>query len=372
MAPQAMEPMKIGVKNTFIDVVVDDNDDALPPAAAAQRAATAPQPGAFASAVQILRLAPLKGVITLSQKYLAASTSSGQSTGCNSLADEDSAARKESEAASAEGLQTGEAWNILTEEQHVDYDTSPMYLQPLIALPNLLVPNLGGMGNGDMGCIGGMGGAMPLPTSISDHVDCGMWTSGQSQLAPIQDFSGMPWMPWSPPWYTFVGNEVFSQPEDNMPSRPQREVGVKVEAQADGRQVVYWTLKKEQLESTSKSVTHPGNFDLALGPSRKPVPFKMQINAVCADNTKGKNCMKMSKNRGWVQVKCQTVLDAPVEVSYKMTIGLGDKQMPYRGPVLFEFSSDSNVSSLPVEEREFDFGQVVEEGTFTVCLEITA
>jgi len=132
---------------------------------------------------------------------------------------------------------------------------------------------------------------------------------------------------------------------------------------------VYWTVDARKLRGNDKQAVSPP-FDLKFG--EQSTTFKMMIYPKVVNDGKGGASFKKSGGRGFVQLKCEAELAGdPSHVNFRISIGTGDKQQGFRGPVSHNFSS-SAVCGLPKDQDEWDFNSARDDAssTFVVCLEI--
>jgi len=134
---------------------------------------------------------------------------------------------------------------------------------------------------------------------------------------------------------------------------------------------VHWVVDARKLRGNDKQAVSPP-FELSFGSQFPNVTFKMMIYPKIVNDSKGGASFKKAKGRGYVQLKCEAELsEAIANVSFRISIGSGDKHEEPRGPVSHNFSS-SAVCGLPKDLEEWDFASVVDQEsmTFVVCLEI--
>jgi len=139
-----------------------------------------------------------------------------------------------------------------------------------------------------------------------------------------------------------------------------------------GSMRVHWTVSARKLKSKDSHPHLSPSFELSFGTSSPSVPFKMMITPKVASETKGGASFKKARGVGFIELVCEETLpDAVPQVSYKISIGSGDKRQPARGPVTHDFSKQA-VSRFPKGLAEWDFQSAVdhESMTFVVCLEI--
>lgn len=138
---------------------------------------------------------------------------------------------------------------------------------------------------------------------------------------------------------------------------------------------VHWTVDGRKLRGNEKQTVSPP-FELSFGPKYPAVTFKMMIYPEMLNEGKGGCCFRKSKGRGYVQIKCEAELEESVAwVSFRISIGSGNKTVGPRGPRYHNFSQ-SAVTGLEEgrtkDEHIWDFTEVLDEAsqTFVVCLEI--
>lgn len=159
--------------------------------------------------------------------------------------------------------------------------------------------------------------------------------------------------------------------EGSMSSPPQPQTLTRHLSVSTGYFRVFWTVDARKLRGNDKQAVSPP-FELSFGENYPNVTFKMMIYPKVVSDAKGGAAFKKSHGRGFVQLKCEAELsEAIANVSFRISIGSGEKAQPPRGPVSHNFSS-SAVCGLPKEVDEWDFRSVVDEAssTFVVCLEI--
>eukprot|EP00929_Paragymnodinium_shiwhaense_P013344 TRINITY_DN1211_c3_g1_i1.p1 TRINITY_DN1211_c3_g1~~TRINITY_DN1211_c3_g1_i1.p1 ORF type:complete len:436 (+),score=116.09 TRINITY_DN1211_c3_g1_i1:154-1461(+) len=138
-----------------------------------------------------------------------------------------------------------------------------------------------------------------------------------------------------------------------------------------GKSRINWAVDARKLRGNDKQAVSPA-FEVGLGNNFPNVIFKMMIYPVAVSDAKGGASFKKARGHGFVQLKCEAELtDNIAKVSYRISIGSGARQKPFKGPVVHDFAR-SAVSRLKKEDEEWDFNEVVdhEAMTFTVCLEI--
>jgi len=131
---------------------------------------------------------------------------------------------------------------------------------------------------------------------------------------------------------------------------------------------VNWTVSARKLKSKDQFAVSP-KFELSF---KTPCEFKMVIHPTKTSDQKGGKSFVAAKGKGRVELKCETQLDTAAEalMTYRISVGSGDKRLPPRGPVKHNFA-ESSVSGLASEEEEWDFAAVAEEAqSFVVCLEV--
>lgn len=132
---------------------------------------------------------------------------------------------------------------------------------------------------------------------------------------------------------------------------------------------VNWTVAARKLKSKDQFAVSP-TFELSFKTSCE---FKLVIHPTKTSDQKGGKSFLAAKGKGRVELKCETQLDSAAEaiMTYRISVGAGDKRLPPRGPVKHNFA-ETSVSGLAAEEEEWDFSAVLEDGaqTFVVCLEV--
>jgi len=130
---------------------------------------------------------------------------------------------------------------------------------------------------------------------------------------------------------------------------------------------VYWTVDATKLQKTDKQAVSP-SFDLKFG--EQTATFRMMIHPKVVNGGKGGASFKKSRGRGIVELKCAAKV-ANDHCFGRISIGTGDNQQGFRGPVSLDFVN-SVVRGLPKDQDEWDFNSARDDAssTFVVCLEI--
>eukprot|EP00437_Effrenium_voratum_P019734 CAMPEP_0181454436 /NCGR_PEP_ID=MMETSP1110-20121109/30236_1 /TAXON_ID=174948 /ORGANISM="Symbiodinium sp., Strain CCMP421" /LENGTH=412 /DNA_ID=CAMNT_0023578779 /DNA_START=64 /DNA_END=1302 /DNA_ORIENTATION=+ len=159
------------------------------------------------------------------------------------------------------------------------------------------------------------------------------------------------------------------------PAPPQPQTLTRAFSVKSGFFRVHWTVDGRKLRGNEKQTVSPP-FELSFGPKFPSVTFKMMIYPEMVNEGKGGCCFRKSKGRGYVQIKCEAELEESVAwVSFRISIGSGNKTVGPRGPRYHNFSQ-SAVTGLEEgpskDEHIWDFTEVLDEvsQTFVVCLEI--
>eukprot|EP00403_Amphidinium_massartii_P030373 CAMPEP_0178405618 /NCGR_PEP_ID=MMETSP0689_2-20121128/18492_1 /TAXON_ID=160604 /ORGANISM="Amphidinium massartii, Strain CS-259" /LENGTH=562 /DNA_ID=CAMNT_0020026639 /DNA_START=15 /DNA_END=1703 /DNA_ORIENTATION=+ len=142
-------------------------------------------------------------------------------------------------------------------------------------------------------------------------------------------------------------------------------------------QGVLWKVDGKKLTQNNKQAVSP-DFRMTFcdGQSRKEVVFKLILypRASVNGNMRGGGSFKKTRGRGYVQLKCDSVLTDAAQANVSFSIGIGpptvESAHDMRGPVHHNFAQ-SAVCGLEKMEEDWDFQAAVDEtGTFGVSLEI--
>lgn len=132
---------------------------------------------------------------------------------------------------------------------------------------------------------------------------------------------------------------------------------------------IFWHVDARKLKGNDKQAVSPP-FELAFGSDFPSVTFKMMLYPKVVNDAKGGASFKKAKGKGYVQVKCEAELsEAAAKAQVKFRIGVAGQEP--RGPQSHNFAQ-SAVCGLPKDQEEWDFNEVVDKDsqTFQVLLEI--
>merc|ERR1719198_1317708 len=90
------------------------------------------------------------------------------------------------------------------------------------------------------------------------------------------------------------------------PPKPRSQVMERVFSMASQRERIRWTVDARKLKSSDREAVSP-TFEVSCG---GVINFKMVLKPKTMDSNKGGACFKKSRNKGYVELRCVTDLEA--------------------------------------------------------------
>merc|ERR1719181_956598 len=172
-----------------------------------------------------------------------------------------------------------------------------------------------------------------------------------------------------------MGGMMMNPNMEAMPAaapKPRSQVMERVFSMASQRERIRWTVDSRKLKSSDREAVSP-NFEVSCGGT---IAFKMVLKPKAMDSNKGGACFKKSRNKGYVELRCVTDLEAAGKhlkpsLTFRLQVSSAKRTEPFRGPIRHNFA-DRAICGLPEGQDEWDFGKVVDHSnnTFTIVLEL--
>mmetsp|Transcript_59961 Transcript_59961/g.130064 ORF Transcript_59961/g.130064 Transcript_59961/m.130064 type:complete len:271 (-) Transcript_59961:99-911(-) len=143
---------------------------------------------------------------------------------------------------------------------------------------------------------------------------------------------------------------------------------------APGRQLlVRWMVPARQLRGTNKQCVSP-RFDFFLSDGIRAASLVMMIHPPAPiGGRRGEGSFKKAGGKGYVSVKCVSLLESFTKFNLSIAIGNQEQRLPYRGPFLHNME-ETPVAGLPESVGLWDFMQAVLDGSdsFLIHLKLDA
>jgi hypothetical protein len=220
----------------------------------------------------------------------------------------------------------------------------------------------------------GAAGAASQPAPVENAV--GEMCGGGSWPLPAPSLPGAPQA-------SAIPVSRATQPDQAAPSvfvpfategigrAPQPQTLMKAFDPGTGTTHVRWTVDARKLRGNDKHAVSP-HFDIHFG-SHLPsvVPFKMMIGPNSTDAGKGGACFKKACGKGFVQLKCESMSEAALDVAFRFAIGNGKKKLPACRFVEHNFSASAICEQTRTIEWDFNKAVDQESMTFDIFLEVS-
>lgn len=169
-----------------------------------------------------------------------------------------------------------------------------------------------------------------------------------------------------------AGGAPASVPAAPEKTARQPQTLTKVFDPGTGTTCVRWTVDARKLRGNDKQAVSP-SFDLHFGSHAPKVPFKMMLCPNSPNFGRGGACFKKACGRGFVQLKCESVLSGTTgKVIFRFGIGNDRKKLTACGSPIEHDFSELAICDNEQSRFEWDFNKAVDQVsmTFDVLLEI--